>query len=81
MSAQTITEPTTVAAMSDQPEPTACPECDGWGNLLGHDPRGLNLGPLHPCERCWGTGVIDCTCPGACRMHNWRPMVGAGRVA
>lgn len=65
----------------DGSEPTACPECDGWGYWLGHDPRGLNLGPLHPCERCWGTGVIDCTCPGACRMHNWRPMVGAGRVA
>ena len=54
--------------MSDQPEPTDCPECGGWGYWLGHDPRGLNLGPLYPCERCRGTGVIDCTCPGDCPL-------------
>ena len=59
--------------MTGWPEPVPCNHCDGSG--------------LHPCRydtaacpECRGEGVLDCNCPGLCRVHPAHTLIPAGSL-
>lgn len=47
------------------PHSPVCPDCRGTG--IGR--RGTWLEPDDTCAKCWGTGLMDCDCPGPCPYY------------